>query len=61
MARDEGTLVDIARAAHSVLAFTQGMRKEQFLEDFKSPHLISVVGQTDLLSQLSPEAHICAS
>jgi len=36
MRRDEGTLLDIARAARAVLAFTQGLRKEQFLDDFKT-------------------------
>lgn len=36
MGRDEGTLLDIARAARAVLTFTQGLQKEQFLEDFKT-------------------------
>lgn len=36
MGRDEGTLLDIAKAARAVLTFTQGLQKEQFLEDFKT-------------------------
>ncbi len=36
MRRDEATLLDIARAARSVLVFTQGLEKEEFLEDFKT-------------------------
>jgi uncharacterized protein with HEPN domain len=36
MKRDEGTLLDIANAAHAVLTFVQGLQKEQFLEDFKT-------------------------
>lgn len=36
MRRDEGTLLDIAKAARAVLTFTQGLRKDQFLEDFKT-------------------------
>ncbi len=36
MGRDEGTLLDIAKAAHAVLTFTQGLQKERFLEDFKT-------------------------
>ncbi len=31
MGRDEGTLLDIAKAARAVLTFTQGLQKEQFL------------------------------
>ncbi len=33
MGRDEGTLLDIAKAARAVLTFTQDLQKEQFLED----------------------------
>ena len=36
MRRDEGTLLDIAKAARAVLTFTQGLQKEQFLEDYKT-------------------------
>ncbi len=36
MRRDEGTLLDIAKAASAVLTFTQGLQREQFLEDFKT-------------------------
>ena len=36
MRRDEGTLLDIVRAARAVVAFTEGLQKEQFLEDFKT-------------------------
>ena len=36
MRRDEGTLLDIAKAARAVLIFTQGLPKAQFLEDFKT-------------------------
>lgn len=36
MERDEGTLLDIAKAARAVLAFIEGLQQEQFLEDFKT-------------------------
>jgi len=36
MGRDEGTLLDIVKAARAVLTFTQDLQKEQFLEDFKT-------------------------
>lgn len=36
MGRDEGILLDIARAARAVLAFVEGLRKEEFLEDYKT-------------------------
>lgn len=36
MRRDEGTLLDIAKAARAILTFMQGLQKEQFLEDFKT-------------------------
>lgn len=36
MARDESALLDIARAARAILTFTQGIQREQFLEDFKT-------------------------
>lgn len=36
MGRDEATLLDIARAAHAILTFMQGLQKEKFLEDCKS-------------------------
>lgn len=36
MRRDEGALLDIAKAARAVLTFTQGLQKDQFLEDFKT-------------------------
>ena len=36
MRRDEVTLLDIARAARLVLEFTQGMTKEEFLDDIKT-------------------------
>jgi len=36
MSRDETTLLDIARAAHLVIEFKQGMDKETFLKDIKT-------------------------
>uniref|UniRef100_A0A7C4RQX2 DUF86 domain-containing protein n=1 Tax=Desulfatirhabdium butyrativorans TaxID=340467 RepID=A0A7C4RQX2_9BACT len=36
MGRDKATLLDIVKAAQSILTFTLGLRKEQFLEDFKT-------------------------
>lgn len=36
MGRDEGALLDVAKAARAVLTFTQGLQREQFLEDFKT-------------------------
>ena len=36
MRRDEVTLLDIAQAARFVIEFTQGMTKEQFLDDINS-------------------------
>jgi uncharacterized protein with HEPN domain len=36
MGRDEGTLLDIAKAARAILTFVQGLQKEDFLEDFKT-------------------------
>lgn len=36
MRRDETTLLDIARAARAILTFTEGLRRETFLEDLKT-------------------------
>jgi len=36
MGRDEGTLLDIAKAAHAILTFVQDLHREDFLEDFKT-------------------------
>ena len=36
MSRDETTLLDIARAAHLVIEFKQGMDKESFVRDIKT-------------------------
>lgn len=36
MQRDEATLLDIAKAARLVMTFTQGMAKEDFLNDLKT-------------------------
>jgi len=36
MRRDEGTLLDMARAARAILTFVQGLQKEDFLADFKT-------------------------
>ena len=36
MRRDEATLLDIAKAAQLVIEFTQGMTKEEFLDDIKT-------------------------
>jgi len=49
MARDETTLLDIARAAHLVIEFKQGMDKETFLKDIKIQsailHQLMVIGE----------------
>jgi uncharacterized protein with HEPN domain len=36
MQRDEATLLDIDRAAHSVLDFVKDLKKEHFLKDYKT-------------------------
>jgi uncharacterized protein with HEPN domain len=36
MGRDEGTLLDIAKAARAILTFVQDVQKEDFLVDFKT-------------------------
>ncbi|MGB9593726.1 MAG: DUF86 domain-containing protein [Anaerolineae bacterium] len=50
MGRDEATLLDIVNAARAVLAFTQGMRQDQFLEDIKTQsavlYQLIVMGET---------------
>ena len=49
MRRDEGTLLDISRAAHAVLTFVQGLQKADFLEDFKTQsavlYQLTVIGE----------------
>ena len=49
MSRDETTLLDIARAAHLVIEFKQGMDKEMFLKDIKTQsailHQLMVMGE----------------
>ena len=49
MPRDETTLLDIARAAHLVIEFKQGMDKETFLKDIKTQsailHQLMVIGE----------------
>lgn len=49
MSRDETTLLDIARAAHLVIEFKQGMDKETFLKDIKTQsailHQLMVIGE----------------
>jgi uncharacterized protein with HEPN domain len=36
MGRDEGALLDIAKAARAILTFVQDVQKEDFLVDFKT-------------------------
>lgn len=49
MARDEATLLDIARAARFVLEFKQDMEKDEFLGDYKTQsavlHQLMVMGE----------------
>ncbi len=49
MSRDETTLLDIARPAHLVIEFKQGMDKETFLKDIKTQsailHQLMVIGE----------------
>jgi uncharacterized protein with HEPN domain len=49
MRRDEATLLDIAKAARLVLAFTEGVTKEAFLKDLKTQsatlHQLMVIGE----------------
>jgi uncharacterized protein with HEPN domain len=49
MARDEATLLDIARAARLVIEFKQGIDKAAFLQDFKTQsavlHQLMVMGE----------------
>jgi uncharacterized protein with HEPN domain len=57
MARDEATLLDIARAARLVLEFKQGLDKAAFLQDFKTQsavlHQLMVMGEA--VKRLSPD------
>lgn len=57
MARDEAVLLGIARAAHLVLEFKQGMDEAAFLEDSKTQsailHQLMVMGEA--VKRLSPE------
>ena len=49
MRRDEATLLDIAKAARLVAAFTQGMNKRAFLDDLKTQsavlHQLLIIGE----------------
>ena len=49
MGRDDGTLLDIARAARAILAFTQGLQRQQFVEDSKTQsavlYQLTVIGE----------------
>jgi uncharacterized protein with HEPN domain len=49
MSRDDATLLDIARAAHLILEFKQGMNKPEFLQDIKTQssilHQLMVMGE----------------
>lgn len=36
MRRDEGSLLDMARAARAVVSFMQGLEKDAFFEDYKT-------------------------
>jgi len=57
MARDEATLLDIARAARLVLEFRQGIDEAAFLQDFKTQsavlHQLMVMGEA--VKRLSPD------
>ena len=57
MARDQATLLDIARAARLVLEFKQGLDKAAFLQDFKTQsailHQLMVMGEA--VKRLSPD------
>jgi uncharacterized protein with HEPN domain len=57
MPRDEAILLDIARAAHLVLEFQQGLDKSAFLNDIKTQsailHQLMVLGEA--VKRLSPE------
>ncbi|GAB4406107.1 MAG: DUF86 domain-containing protein [Anaerolineales bacterium] len=57
MGRDEATLLDIVNAARAVLAFTQGMRQDQFLEDIKtqSAVLYQLIVMGEAVKRLSRE------
>lgn len=57
MQRDESTLLDIARAAHSVQTFIQGLNKETFLKDSKtqSAVLYQVIVMGEAVKRLSRE------
>jgi uncharacterized protein with HEPN domain len=59
MYRDETTLLDIARAAHLVLEFKQGMDKAAFLQDIKTQsavlHQLMVIGEA--VKRLSQDFH----
>ena len=56
MARDEATLLDVARAAKLVLEFNKGVDKAAFLQDFKTQsavlHQLMVMGEA--VKRLSP-------
>ncbi len=62
MPRDDATLLDIDRAARLALAFAEGYRKEEFLEDLKTQsavvHQLLVIGEaTKRLSDELRAAH----
>lgn len=60
MARDEGVLLDIARAAELVLEFRQGMDKAAFLDDLRTQsailHQLMVMGEA--VKRLSMEFRV---
>ena len=49
MRRDEATLLDMAKAARLVAAFTQGMNRRAFLDDLKTQsavlHQLLIIGE----------------
>jgi uncharacterized protein with HEPN domain len=57
MARDEATLLDIARAATFVLEFKQDVDKDEFLKDYKTQsavlHQLMVMGEA--VKRISPD------
>ena len=60
MARDEASLLDIARAARLVIEFKQGLDKAAFIQDFKTQsavlHQLMVIGEA--VKRLSPDFRI---
>lgn len=56
MSRDEGTLLDIVRAARAIMTFMEGVTREYFLQDMKTQsavlYQLIVIGEA--VKRLSP-------